>query len=150
MSDIARQQTALTELAKLGFTELGEAGALVDGVPDHVIPLFAHAADADQALRLLGELREHAAAQLGQVLAVPGAADRLVRILGASRGIAEFFLRHPEELSVLLSPMDALPDVDTLREDLVASVAGLVDDAAFTALRVRYRRHLAAVAGWDL
>jgi glutamate-ammonia-ligase adenylyltransferase len=150
MSDVARQQTTLTELAKLGFTELGEAGALLDGIDDGLVPFFAHAADADQALKLLGELRLGAPAQTDAVLADPGAADRLIRILGASRGIAEFFRRHPEELDALLVPLRELPGVDELRADLVSSVDGLVDDAAFTGLRVRYRRHLAQLAAWDL
>jgi len=145
-----RQQTTLTELAKLGFTELGDAGTLVKGLAGDLVPLFAHAADADQALRLLGELRERAGKQLDQLLAKPDAADRLIRVLGASRGIAEFFLRHPDELPALVKPMATLPDFDELRADLIASVAGLTDDAAFTALRVRYRRHLAQLAAWDL
>jgi [glutamine synthetase] adenylyltransferase / [glutamine synthetase]-adenylyl-L-tyrosine phosphorylase len=150
MSDVARQQTTLTELAKLGFTELRDADALVKVLAVDLVPLFAYAADADQALRLLGELRERAGKQLDKVLAKPDAADRLIRVLGASRGIAEFFLRHPEELSAVLKPLDPLPDFEALRADLIASVVGLTDDAAFTALRVRYRRHLAQLAAWDL
>jgi glutamate-ammonia-ligase adenylyltransferase len=145
-----RQQTTLTELAKLGFTELGDADASVKGLAGNLVPLFAHAADADQALRLLGELRERASVQLDQLLAEPEAADRLIRVLGASRGIAEFFLRHPAELSALVKPLATLPDFDELRADLIASVDGLTDDAAFTSLRVRYRRHLAQLAAWDL
>jgi [glutamine synthetase] adenylyltransferase / [glutamine synthetase]-adenylyl-L-tyrosine phosphorylase len=145
-----REATTLTELARLGFTELGDAEALVRDLAGDLIPLFAHAADADQALRLLGELRERSATQLDRVLAKPDAADRLVRILGASRGIAEFFLRHPDELTALQTPLETLPGFDALRADLIASVAGLIDDAAFTALRVRYRRHLAQLAAWDL
>jgi glutamate-ammonia-ligase adenylyltransferase len=145
-----RQQTALTELARLGFTELGSTGELVGALPDELVQHFAHAADADQALRLLGELRASAPKQLEKLLADSGAADRLVRILGASRGIAEFFLRHPAELAALTKPLTNLPDADALRADLIASVEGLTDDPAFTALRVRYRRHLAQLAAWDL
>ena len=44
---VPANQPTLTELAKLGFTELGEAGALLDGLDDALIPHFAHAADAD-------------------------------------------------------------------------------------------------------
>ncbi|HEX4056695.1 MAG TPA: bifunctional [glutamine synthetase] adenylyltransferase/[glutamine synthetase]-adenylyl-L-tyrosine phosphorylase [Galbitalea sp.] len=145
-----RPQAKLTELARLGFTELGSTRQLLDALPDEVIPHFAHAADADQALRLLGELRGRAPRDVDTLLAKPDATDRLIRILGASRGIAEFFLRHPEQLSVLGRSLDTLPSADELRADLIASVAKLTDDAAFTALRVRYRRHLAALAAWDL
>jgi glutamate-ammonia-ligase adenylyltransferase len=150
MSDLSRHQTPLTELAKLGFTELGEAGTLVADLDVELIPLFAHAADADQALHLLGELRLTAPRELSAVLAKPDAADRLIRILGASRGIAEYFLRHPEQLDTLQVALESLPDIDELRADLITAVAGLTDDAAFTSLRVRYRRHLAALAAWDL
>jgi glutamate-ammonia-ligase adenylyltransferase len=150
MTDNARTQTTLTELARLGFTELGEAGELVAGLPDDLIPHFAHAADADQAIRLLGQLGVVAPLQLDAVLGDQDAADRLIRILGASRGIAEFFLRHPEELDVLLAPMALLPSADMLRADLLAVVDGLVGDLANTRLRVRYRRHLAQLAAWDL
>ncbi len=146
----SRQPAPLTELAKLGFTELESTRRLLDDLPDELIQHFAHAADADQALQLLGELRTHAAPQLDPLLASPGAADRLIRILGASRGLAEFFLRHPEELSSIAQPLLTLPSSDELRADLVAAVDGLTGDAAFTALRVRYRRYLAALAGWDL
>jgi glutamate-ammonia-ligase adenylyltransferase len=145
-----RPKASLTELAKLGFTELGSTRDLLDGLPDDVIPHFANAADADQALRLLGELRARASTELDVLLAIPDATDRLVRILGASRGIAEFFLRHPGELAALAAPLTSLPTVDELRADLIASVIDLRDDAAYTALRVRYRRHLAQLAAWDL
>ena len=150
MSTHPANQPTLTELAKLGFTELGEAGLLLDALDDDLIPHFAHAADADQALRLLGDLRETAQGRVDVVLADPQAADRLIRVLGASRGIAEFFGRHPEELDSLLVPLSGLPGLEELRADLVSAVDGLVGDAAFTALRVRYRRHLAQLAAWDL
>ncbi|HEY1531959.1 MAG TPA: bifunctional [glutamine synthetase] adenylyltransferase/[glutamine synthetase]-adenylyl-L-tyrosine phosphorylase, partial [Galbitalea sp.] len=143
-------QTTLTELARLGFTELGEAAERVSELPEVVIARFAHAADADQALKLLGQLREHAPTQVAALLGNEDAADRLIRVLGASRGIAEYFLRHPDELDVLAPPLGELPNVGELRADLIDAVAGLTDDAAFTALRVRYRRHLAALAAWDL
>jgi glutamate-ammonia-ligase adenylyltransferase len=146
----SRPQARLTELARLGFTELGSAERLVDALPDRVIPHFANAADADQALQLLGELRARATNEVDELLRDADSTDRLIRVLGASRGIAEFFLRHPPELSVLARELESLPDADALRDDLVASVAGLTDDAAFTTLRVRYRRHLASLAAWDL
>ena len=145
-----REAMMLTELAKLGFTELGATRELLADLPDDIAPWFAHAADADQALHLLGELKLAGAAELAKVLKVPDAADRLIRILGASRGLGEFFLRHPRELACLAKPLGALPSRDELRASLIESVDGLLDDAAYTALRVRYRRHLAALAAWDL
>jgi glutamate-ammonia-ligase adenylyltransferase len=150
MSAEIRPQTTLTELAKLGFTELDSTAHLLESVPESLIPHFAHAADADQALRLLGQLREHAPRELDAILAVDDASDRLIRVLGASRGLAEFLLRRPAELGSLLTPLVDLPAADILRSDLLESVAGLSGDAAFTALRVRYRRHLTRLAAWDL
>ncbi|MCU1597112.1 MAG: bifunctional glutamine-synthetase adenylyltransferase/deadenyltransferase [Glaciihabitans sp.] len=145
-----RPQTTLTELAKLGFTELGSTRDLLGDLPDELIAHFASAADADQALKLLGELREHAPSAVAKLADSSDAAGRLIRILGASRGLAEFFLRHPEELACLAAPLHSLPGLDELRASLLESVDGLTDDAAFTALRVRYRRHLAQLAAWDL
>ncbi|HEY5320992.1 MAG TPA: bifunctional [glutamine synthetase] adenylyltransferase/[glutamine synthetase]-adenylyl-L-tyrosine phosphorylase, partial [Galbitalea sp.] len=145
-----RHQTTLTELARLGFTELGSARAVLDSFPEDLVVRFAHAADADQALRLLVELRETAPAPLGQLLKSGDAAERLLRVLGASVGLGEFLLRHPDELAALSSPLTVLPDAVTLTADLVDAVAGLVDDAAFSALRVRYRRHVVRLAAWDL
>jgi glutamate-ammonia-ligase adenylyltransferase len=145
-----RHQTTLTELARLGFTELGLARAVLEGFPEDLVTHFAHAADADQALRLLVQLRETASAPLAQLLKSEGAAERLLRVLGASVGLGEFLLRHPEELAALASPLTVLPDAAALTADLVHAVAGRIDDAAFSALRVRYRRHVVRLAAWDL
>jgi glutamate-ammonia-ligase adenylyltransferase len=145
-----RHQTTLTELARLGFTELGSARAILEGFPDDLVTHFAHAADADQALRLLVQLRETASAPLAGLLKSGDAAERLLRVLGASVGLGEFLLRHPEELASLASPLTVLPDAAALTADLVHAVAGLVDDEAFSALRVRYRRYVVRLAARDL
>jgi glutamate-ammonia-ligase adenylyltransferase len=148
---MSRPQTTLTELAKLGFAELTEARqrlALLD-IPD-VIGLFAHAADPDQALRQLADLLAHAPGETRAVLMVPDAAARLVRVLGASSGLAEFFLRRPQELACLLEPLTEPPLASVYCKDLLASVESLTGNDAVIALRVRYRRHLAQLAAWDL
>jgi glutamate-ammonia-ligase adenylyltransferase len=56
---MSRDQTTLTELARLGFAELSGTSArlAVLDVPE-LLPSFANAADPDQALRLLLDLRE--------------------------------------------------------------------------------------------
>jgi glutamate-ammonia-ligase adenylyltransferase len=147
---MTRDQPTLTELAKFGFTELGATRDRLAHLPDDVIAYFATAADADQALALLAELREHAPGPTDSLLASPGGAERLIRVIGASSGLADFLLRHPEELNSLAGELTSLPSADSLRLDLLASVEGLVDEAAFTALRVRYRRHVVQLAAWDL
>ncbi len=80
----------------------------------------------------------------------------MLRVIGASEGAAEFFLRQPAELSALDYPIIALPSAEELRADLLDSVgavdgvAAVEDDAAHVALRVRYRRRLVQIASFDL
>jgi [glutamine synthetase] adenylyltransferase / [glutamine synthetase]-adenylyl-L-tyrosine phosphorylase len=149
---MARQESALTGLVRLGFARLREAADLLgawDGARDF-LPLLATSADPDQALRMLVRLRENAPQDTDALLADADAASRLVHVLGASKGLAEFFLRHPGQLDALAEPLDALPDARAYRSDLLTAVADLAGDAAVSALRVRYRRHLARLAAWDL
>ncbi len=140
----------LTELARLGFAELGGAAAALPGVPDDVVPAFSSAADPDQALRHILTLREKDAAATDAVLADPEAARRLVEVLGASDGLAAFLIRHPRELAVLAEPYSAPPAVSHYRAVLIGAVAGLSGEDARNALRVAYRRELTRLAAWDL
>jgi len=148
---MARTPTTLTDLARLGFAELGLANERVDslGLPE-LVGDFARAADPDQALRLLVRLHEHAPKQLAALLAHDGASARLICMLGASLGLGEFFERNPTELSALATVLPQPLDAARYRTDLVKSIAKLTDEAAWVALRVRYRRHLAQLTAWDL
>ncbi|MDM4761971.1 bifunctional [glutamine synthetase] adenylyltransferase/[glutamine synthetase]-adenylyl-L-tyrosine phosphorylase [Galbitalea sp. SE-J8] len=146
---MTRTQTSLTELARLGFTDLGAAQDSIDGF-SALLPLFARAADADQALDVLLRLRERAPDALAPVLGDDEGAPRLIRLLGASAGLGEFLLRRPAELAAFRGPTTAPPLLEGYRDDLLAAVAGLTDEAARVALRSRYRRHLALLADWDL
>lgn len=148
---MSRNQTTLTELARLGFAELGSMSELLGtlGAPG-LVPHFANAADPDQALRQLMYLREHAPKPVAALLMDEDAAGRLIQVLGASSGLGQFFERHPEELSALATAIDAPPTAAEYGADLLDSVAGLSGDAAWVALRVRYRRHLARLTAWDL
>jgi len=160
---MTRESLTLTELARLGFVDLGEVRLRLTevtelGGPDgrELLPLLSRAADPDAALGALVDLLRQGSAEIFAILSDTDAAQRLIRVLGASSGLAEFFLRHPDELPVLAAPLLALPTVDELSQDLLDSVgavdgfSALVDDAAWAALRVRYRRRLAAVAAFDL
>ncbi|MCU1440475.1 MAG: bifunctional [glutamine synthetase] adenylyltransferase/[glutamine synthetase]-adenylyl-L-tyrosine [Rhodoglobus sp.] len=148
---MARSQTTLTELARLGFAELGGTGELL-GLLDApgLVPHFASTADPDQALRLLVRLREQSPAEVAVLLRDEDAAGRLIRLLGASAGLGEFFERHPSQLSALTDALDAPSTPAEYEADLLDAVAGLTGDQAWVALRVRYRRHLARLAAWDL
>jgi glutamate-ammonia-ligase adenylyltransferase len=149
---VFRQQTTLTDLARLGFSELGEARDRIveEGLDESAVALFASAADADQALLLLSRLREQAPVEFAAVMMDAAASLRLVRVLGASLGLGEFLLRRPAQLAALAESYVLPPDAAVYRADLLASIVGLDPDAAVTALRVRYRRHLVQLTAWDL
>jgi glutamate-ammonia-ligase adenylyltransferase len=153
---MARSQNTLTDLARLGFTELGRTTEMLAELGaehplDAVVPFFSEAADPDQALRALAELLRRSPGETATVLAVDGAARRLIRVLGASTGLAEFLQRHQEELSSLLEPLVQPLEPAEYRNDLLAAVAAAVEqEPAWNALRVRYRRHLTRLAAYDL
>ncbi|TXN32166.1 bifunctional [glutamine synthetase] adenylyltransferase/[glutamine synthetase]-adenylyl-L-tyrosine phosphorylase [Lacisediminihabitans profunda] len=155
---MARELTTLTDLARLGFAELDEAASqLAELGLTHetggLVAFFADAANPDQALRSLMELMRQSPAEVGALLGGDDSAHRLVRVLGASSGLAEFFRRHPHELTALAEALERPPTVDEYREDLLDSVAGLdaePEETAWNALRARYRRHLSALTAYDL
>lgn len=151
-----REPTTLTDLARLGFAELDQATRLLDELSaerpiDPILPLFANAADPDQALRMLRSLLRRAPAETAALLDEEPGAQRLIRLLGASAGLAEFFLRRPEELSALAGVISGPLSADEYRADILAAIEGIaVEEAAWTALRVRYRRQLARLTAFDL
>jgi len=153
----------LTELARVGFVDLNEVRRRLAEVSelggpgsDTLLPLMAKAANPDAALGALLDLLRQGSPEIAAILGTDDSAQRLVRVLGASSGLADFFIRHPDELVVLAVPLRQLPSVEELTRDLLDSVGAvdgfstLVADAAWIALRVRYRRRLAAVAAFDL
>ncbi|MCY7412483.1 MAG: bifunctional glutamine-synthetase adenylyltransferase/deadenyltransferase, partial [Salinibacterium sp.] len=146
---MSRQPTTLTELARLGFSELEVTNERLNalGAPA-IVSHFAAAADPDQALRLLGVLREQAPTQLAQLIADEDAAARLIRVLGASAGLGDFLARNPEQLAALGTPLVELPS--SYAADLLGAAAAQPGEAGWQALRVRYRRHLLQLASWDL
>jgi glutamate-ammonia-ligase adenylyltransferase len=160
---MALQQLTLTELARVGFVELGQVRGRLDEVlalggpePADLLPLVARTASPDAALGALVALLRQAPAETRALLAHPDSLLRLLRVAGASSGLTEFFLRHPEELPVLAEARAVLPAAAELKADLLDSVgavdgfAALVEDQAWVALRVRYRRRLAELAAFDL
>jgi glutamate-ammonia-ligase adenylyltransferase len=160
---MAREPLTLTDLARMGFADLGEARSRLDEVgelggpaPSELFPLLSRAADPDAALFAVLSLVRQAPADLAALRAHPGALQRLVLVAGASTGLSEFFLRHPDELIVLHEQTTVLPGRAELTADLLESVrasdgvAELLEDAGWVALRVRYRRLLARLAAYDL
>lgn len=152
---MTRQPSTLTELARLGFAELGVARDSLGDLGEH-LEAFGAAADPDRALRLLVRLRQQHPDALRPVLADPAWAARLIRVLGASEGLGEFVRRRPAELLALREPLRTPPTAEQLRRFLVSAVDGAplstpaeVENARI-ALRVRYRRWLLRIAAWDL
>src|SRR4051794_21253666 len=139
---MTRATTTLTELARLGFADLDAAGARLAAVPRDPVELFALVADPDHALRLLpglidaapdpaqalGLLRgliESAPDAVAPLLADEDASLRLFRVLGASSGLADFLAHHPEQLSVLRTPLRGPGAPAKLRATLLAAAQGL-------------------------
>jgi len=159
---MAREQSILTDLARLGFAELdptvvllAELDVLLAGIvsSSEILPVFAHAADPDQALRALAALVRQSPTETIALVTDVSSLDRLVRVLGASRGLGEFLLRHPEELFVLALSFTRPPSPEFYRRDLADSVSAIVasdEEASWDALRVRYRRNVIQLAAWDL
>jgi Glutamine synthetase adenylyltransferase len=147
---MTRPTTTLTELARLGFADLSTARAGLEEAPDGILPLFAVAADPDQALRLLLDLRGTAPEAVDRLLADPDASERLIRVLGASSGLAGFLQRHPERLGVLADPLSAPPSGAEVAARFAADVGELTGEPAWNALRTAYRAELVRLAAWDL
>lgn len=160
---MTREQLSLTALARAGFVglssvrgQLQELAELTGFEVDDLLPALSAAADPDNALALALRLLRHAPVQTARYVPSRNDARRVLRVIGASEGAAEFFLRRPIELSALDYPVAALPTADELRADLLDSVgavdgvAAIEDDEARVALRVRYRRRLVQIASFDL
>ena len=151
-----------TVLARDGFGEIGDALELLTELADvlgmertDILRGADAAADPDAAL---GALARIARRDSGAVAAALSRVGPVVwRLLGASNGFGDFYLRHPGELSHLVVPGDRLPTSDDLVAELRGSVgadaegfAEAGDEKAWVALRVRYRRLLARIAAYDL
>jgi hypothetical protein len=76
------------------------------------------------------------------------------RLLGASNGFADFYLRHPDELAHLRRGAPRRPATSFVQSCARWSGCRWVrrrgDESAWVALRVRYRRMLARIATYDL
>ena len=161
MSTGARS-SALTGLARLGFGNLGDADRLLSELAEltgrqrpELLLSAELAADPDGALGALVRIARRDADAVRDALA--NAAATVWRLLGASSGFAEFYLRHPRELDDLTGAGGGLPSTQELRSELLDAVgadaegfAQTGDESAWVALRVRYRRMLARIAAFDL
>src|SRR5690554_3579922 len=111
---MSRPSSSLTALARHGFASLGSAASLIAELSalypvQKLLPLFSDTANPDQALARLSDLLRASPRDVEPVLDDADAAQSLIRILGASQGLAEFFLHHPSELAVLGQRVEQLP-----------------------------------------
>ncbi|ROQ41138.1 glutamate-ammonia-ligase adenylyltransferase [Frondihabitans sp. PhB188] len=161
-----RSATALTDLARAGFADLRVSRDLLDALIDvepqvaEFVRALSQSPDPDGGLQRLSRLIERAPEAVGEFLRAeslpsptaseerPG--DRLMLVLGASEGLADFLCRRPASLRSLLRKTWTVPHQDDYERDLLAAVAGLTGDDARTALRVAYREHLVSLTAFDL
>lgn len=162
MSTSERSQS-LTHLARIGFSRLTEAEAelveleqLLGLEREALTGPASRSADPDAAVSSLTRIARRDAASVRALHACAAGWSALWALLGASTGFADFYLRHPEELSHLTGAGERLPSGDEMRAALLASVgaddgfSAAAGDEAWVALRVRYRQLLAAIAAYDL
>ncbi|MFM7029559.1 MAG: hypothetical protein ACKOWK_00625, partial [Micrococcales bacterium] len=169
----ARSGGSLTELARLGFSELeatvGKLDRLVSLVGDGgrvALASLAKAANPDQALNALLHLAESDVKALKGLLKKNESADRLCLVLGASSALVDFVKRHPETLSLFEKPVSSLDDQPAMTERIRLALAPVLADsvgkkianpdspfdseACWNAVRVAYRHELIRISVFDL
>ena len=104
---MTRQVPTLARLARAGFDELDRAAAGIAALTaatglasESMLEAFSVAADPDEALIAVQRLHDRAPAEVAAVLAHHASAERMSRLLGASRGMGDFLLRHPSEIAI--------------------------------------------------
>ncbi|MGO3885725.1 MAG: bifunctional [glutamine synthetase] adenylyltransferase/[glutamine synthetase]-adenylyl-L-tyrosine phosphorylase [Mycetocola sp.] len=159
---MARDPGVLSALARSGFASLSASRSRLDELRDCGVDVtdwmsdFRDTADPDQALVFLADLAARAPEYLEPVLSDDEWRGNLLRVLGSSAGLGDFFLRHPGELRVIRRRLVELPTAEVMTQSIVDEVAvalserGVDSDIAAVALRVAYRRILATVALFDL
>ncbi len=161
---MARTYSAFSRssLARLGFTELSAAAAALEELSSLVeidratLIDGAVAADPDLAAEALLRVAWRDPSVLKELLRDTDSRAVVWRVFGASTGLADFFLRHPDELSVLAEVGALVPNTVTLQArmlDAVGAVNGFSangDESVWNALRIAYRRSLAEIAAVDL
>ena len=154
----------LTDLARAGFDDLSGAAERLRALAARtgtdapaLLALFERpVADPDEALTGLERLLEKAPERVAAAVADAGFGHRLVAVLGASSGLTDFLVRHPDEAGVLEHPIAAPPTAEALLDALLGAVGAERGVAATTgvtgrrALRIAYRRELTRLAAWDL
>jgi [glutamine synthetase] adenylyltransferase / [glutamine synthetase]-adenylyl-L-tyrosine phosphorylase len=95
---MTRPQSTLTELARVGFTDLSDVRALLEtlDIATEDAGVFGQAADPDRALRALARLQEQHPEDVAALSSHAEWSARAVRVVGASEGLADFLRRRPQ------------------------------------------------------
>ncbi|MCF8528513.1 MAG: bifunctional [glutamine synthetase] adenylyltransferase/[glutamine synthetase]-adenylyl-L-tyrosine phosphorylase [Aquiluna sp.] len=140
------RSSSLSELAKLGFESLSHTVAALEELVGHVgdsgrsaLSSISKCASPDAALAAIIDLARIDPKLTARLLSKEETADRLARVLGASDGMRDFLLRHPDK--IVFSKKPALPKVSAL-----LNLSGATPDE----LRVSYRMALLQVIDFDL
>ncbi|GAB3613358.1 bifunctional glutamine-synthetase adenylyltransferase/deadenyltransferase [Humibacter ginsengisoli] len=153
----------LTALARAGFVGLSDARSRLDELaalggppPERIIELVVDVADPDAALERMLALLRRRPDETVRLFADQDALHRLLQVIGASSGLAEFLMRRPDALDVFFQALESLPAESELCDDLLDSVgvrdgvASISGEDAWIALRARYRTRLTEIAAFDL
>ena len=150
------EQLSLTQLARAGCTELDRARENLLAASDTVkldaellLDAVSEVADPDRALDEARRLLERHPTQVEEILRNELARERFLRVLGASRGLAEFLGRQPQALSVFCEPEIFLAEAHHYY-DAQRHSAHIAGQEGRTSLRVTYREQLLRIAIVDL
>ena len=139
-------ELTLQSLARHGFADLRVAREILTR-RGWVADWFSAAASPDQAVSWLDRIFESdpdGATERALAQSDGRLRDGLIRVLGASDGLAEFIARTPLSFVCALPPV-TLPNAEQYRQAFRQSK--IVDSDA---LRRSYRQHLVTIAAWDL
>ncbi|MEY4396479.1 MAG: hypothetical protein RLZZ40_235 [Actinomycetota bacterium] len=139
-------ELSLQSLARIGFAELSVARDVITARKWDA-EWFSVAASPDKAVGWLDRLYDGPdGKQIAQALSKSDGGLRagLIRVLGASDGLAEFILRTPLAFTRALV-LPELPTAKAYRQAFSQTKITNSDE-----LRVAYRSHLVSIAAWDL
>lgn len=155
--------SALTQFARLGFTELREAQSHTEALEALIgidraqwLSDAAGAADPGAALDGFVAIARRDPEPVAAALSDPQGRRAAWALLGASEGFASFYLRHPEQMRDLAIHRAGLPSATELADEISGAVevadgfAARGTEQAWIALRIAYRRMLARIAVADL
>ena len=156
------EQLSLAAIARAGFSELSQGRTSVELLArlakisdEDAAQWYSHAADPSRAAVEFERLRGAHPKPVAPFLADEDTFARLIRVLGGSRGLAEFVQRLPGALKAIAQPVERLLSQEEARTTLCSAVkakdgvAALTGDEGRDALRISYREQLLAVASFD-